>query len=170
MMNTAMTLLVVGLLARSAWTDIFHRRIPNSAVVLIVLLWPLHASTLEPQVAAASVFIAVSVLVLGVMVWLAGWLGAGDAKLLTAVALWAGPAHLSGTLLVTVLAGGVIAVGLLTARRWATLLPASRALAVAGSTGTESATLRPKPASRSVPYGVAIAVGGFWLACRLIAG
>jgi prepilin peptidase CpaA len=78
-------------------------------------------------------------------------LGGGDAKLLGAVALWAGPAWVLEALLVTALLGGVAAVARLL--RPIFLTP----------------VLGPQPGARetSLPYGVAIAGGGLWVAGRM---
>ena len=78
-----------------------------------------------------------------------GWIGGGDAKLFAACGLWLGwPAFLP-FLLWTALAGGVLATGLLVARKGA------RAWPVAGPQWLVR-LLSPEAA---VPYGVAIAVG-----------
>jgi prepilin peptidase CpaA len=68
-----------------------------------------------------------------------GLMGGGDAKLLAACALWTGWAELARFLLTTGMAGGVLALAVL--------------------------TLRPPEAHGRLPYGIAIAAGGldFWL-------
>src|SRR3546814_1397676 len=52
--------------------------------------------------------VAAIVLGLGILAFARGWFGGGDVKMLAAVSLWAGPAHLSLLLLVTALAGGLL--------------------------------------------------------------
>lgn len=168
-MQLMLSVIFAGLLLQSAGTDIVHRRIPNAIVSLIVLLWPLQALTLEPTVAFLALPIALAVLVVGILVWTAGWFGAGDVKLLAGVALWAGHEHVASTFLVIVAAGAAIAVALLTIRFWEALLP-SFARPSGGAKLDRLTTSPARHASRSVPYGVAIAAGGLWLAGRLIAG
>jgi prepilin peptidase CpaA len=68
-------------------------------------------------------------------------MGGGDVKLLASTSVWAGPALVFPLLMVTALAGGLVAVGVLAARR------------------------RRSP----LPYGVAIAAGGLVVAQRLAA-
>ena len=75
-------------------------------------------------------------------------------KLLAAVSLWAGPTHLSLLLLVTALAGGIVAVAVL-------CRPLLQRLS-AGPAGTV-------PVSRDVPYGIAISIGGIAVASQLLA-
>jgi prepilin peptidase CpaA len=48
--------------------------------------------------------------------YLPGWFGAGDVKLLTAVMLWAGPQHAAQLVVIVALAGGAIAMFVLLAR------------------------------------------------------
>lgn len=86
-------------------------------------------------------------LVAGMAMFALGWVGGGDAKVFAASALWLGwPATLD-FLLITCIAGGALAVGLLALRKWP--VP-SMAPAWFGRLATPG---------ENVPYGVAIAVG-----------
>ena len=58
-------------------------------------------------------------LVAGMAMFALGWIGGGDAKLFTACALWLGLTSTPVFLLITALAGGLLAVGLLGARKYA---------------------------------------------------
>ncbi len=80
-----------------------------------------------------------------------GVIGGGDAKVLSAVALWTGWSALLPFLFWTSLAGGLLALGVLALRR------------LGGAVGpTAPRFLRLLlDKSRGVPYAVAIAVGGF---------
>jgi len=82
-----------------------------------------------------------------------GVLGGGDAKLIPAVALWAGPGTLAAFLFVTAVTGGLIALAMIAVRR---LRPAS------GGTGESQAGAT--ALQGGVPYGFAIAVGGLIVA------
>jgi prepilin peptidase CpaA len=86
------------------------------------------------------------VLVLGLGLYAAGGMGAGDVKLLAATSAWFGLPLLLPHLLLTSLAGVVLMLVLLALRRW---LPAP-----AGGAGRPLAALEP---GRRIPYGVAIA-------------
>jgi len=104
------------------------------------------------------------VLVVGIMIFALGWLGGGDVKLLAALALWAGPDHLVLLLLMTCLAGGILAL--------IYVLPVilSRNPAVSGFIDWFFMKVLKKPApllqagkalGLQLPYGVAIAAAGF---------
>jgi prepilin peptidase CpaA len=84
-------------------------------------------------------------------------LGGGDVKLMAAAGLWAGPALLPEFVIVTVLGGGLVAIGALVAA-----VVQRRRLAAAGGT-TEGL---PPLAKAKVPYGLAIALGGLHLMVR----
>ncbi len=106
---------MAALLARSVWTDISELRIPNTVCAGMVLLWAAYAAT---KLAAGgdplilhSIFWAFVVLAGGFVIYCLGWMGAGDIKLISALALWAGPVLLPTFLLVTALAGGAISLG-----------------------------------------------------------
>ena len=128
------------LLLFAAVADIRARIIPNRYPAAIGLLFLLAAAlgTVEGWPWHLLVFAASFAICIGLFA--AGLLGGGDAKLLPAVALWAGPDLLPAFLLVTAAAGGVIALTILIMHRLE--LPA------------------PTTAAPTVPYGVAIAAGG----------
>ena len=117
-------------------------------------------------------------LCVGIAVWKLGWLGGGDVKLIAALSLWAGPSHLAGLLLAIALGGGVLALAITVAaascHRGNGDRPGRRgpqAAAVAGWR-CRSRTGCSRPARHggrraTVPYGVAVAVGGAWLLYRL---
>ena len=95
-------------------------------------------------------------LLAGVVALLAGmgmfalrWLGGGDAKIMAALILWLGPAAVLPFLLWTAIAGGALALILLTAR--------SRLPALAGiGPAWVGRLMEPKG---DIPYGVAICLG-----------
>jgi len=126
-------------------SDLRHRLIPDwIAIGLSVLFllpyllsgrWPVIG---EAIVAAAVVFFA------GVLFFRFGWVGGGDVKLMSALALWAGPGGLLQFALLTSLVGGGVSLACLgwgIFRRW--------------RDGGAPALGRIE-----VPYGVAIALGG----------
>jgi prepilin peptidase CpaA len=78
-----------------------------------------------------------------------GWIGGGDAKLLSAVALWFGFAQVMNYLLYASLIGGALTLLLLQFRQW----PLPHAL-------TDQAWLDRLHAKDSgIPYGIALAIG-----------
>jgi prepilin peptidase CpaA len=82
-----------------------------------------------------------------------GWIGGGDAKLMTVVALWLGADHTLSYIFATGIAGGLLTIGLILFRM--TPLPDSvdRIPWVARLHSLEA----------GIPYGVAIAAGALFI-------
>ena len=133
-------------LASAAYTDVKGRRIPNWTVLAVMGLFVVWIFV-GPAVSVLSALEAAGIgLAVTAALYMAGMLGAGDSKLFTAVALFAGMTYLPHLALATVLAGGVIALGIMVARP-------TRAMAML--------TLRSKgDFGQGIPYGVAIALAG----------
>jgi len=94
--------------------------------------------------------VGAGVLVLGIAMFAMNWIGGGDAKLFAAAALWLGWPATVNYLVFTALAGGALAMLLLSLRA-----PAFRPLVLVAP-GWLSRLATP---GENVPYGVAIAVG-----------
>jgi len=149
-MTAVLYLILLALLLSAAVVDLRARLIPNRYPAAILLLF-LPVAVLEPipdwpwhlVVFAGSFVVCVGM-------FAAGLLGGGDAKLLPATALWAGPEALPAFLIVTAGVGGAIALAMLAARYL-------RALPETGE-GTQNPP--------TVPYGVAIAAGGLVIALQ----
>ncbi|WP_084397507.1 A24 family peptidase [Henriciella aquimarina] len=90
--------------------------------------------------------------VISVFLFVFGVFGGGDAKMIPGVMLWLGPAAVMPFLMVMAVAGGVLALFVILARR---LVPATAAPGFAHET---------MQAGNGVPYGVAIAAGAIWCA------
>ncbi|OXE35089.1 MAG: pilus assembly protein CpaA [Phenylobacterium zucineum] len=92
-------------------------------------------------------------LILGIVMFALGWIGGGDAKLFAASGLWLGFPGFFGFTLVTAIAGGLLAVGLLGMRSlWV------RRYVVGGPPWFERLTTH----GENVPYGIAIAAGALF--------
>lgn len=142
------------LLALAAIYDVWKFIIPNTiSVTLAVLFFPTafligsNVDWLSHLGAAILVFVA------GVTAYRFNILGAGDAKLLTAIGLWVGFSNLLGYVLFVALGGGVLAILLIVLRRLTlsllVYLPAP-----------DKVTLpRILVMNEKVPYGVAIVAG-----------
>jgi len=144
----------------AAWHDAASFRIPNLASLVIVALYPLHAlASPVPVHWAWALLVAAAVFGVGLALFERGWVGGGDVKFLSAASLWAGSALLMPFLLVTALAGGALAMG-------AVLLQRVRRFRTEGAGGM----LAPGPidTSQKIPYGVAIAGGGFYVGFRIL--
>ncbi|MDW9375381.1 peptidase [Sinorhizobium meliloti] len=140
-------------LALAAISDFFTMRIPNRiSALLLACFFPavvLAGSDLEQiglhLAAAAVVFSACFCL------FAAGVMGGGDAKLLTASAIWFGfNASLAAFLLFVAVFGGLLTLAVLLLRSQENLILAARI---------------PVPrlllTAKKIPYGIAIAFGGF---------
>jgi prepilin peptidase CpaA len=156
---------LLAVLLMAAWSDVRCRRIPNRLVVAAALL---AALSRLPVLAAPDLWQPLAAAVLSFCLLLPLWqqrlLGGGDLKLFVATALWASVDRLIEFALAVALAGGVLALLLLAAPSVRSrLLPRLAitpyvCLLVPSSALTESSENR-----ASVPYGVAIAAGAFWL-------
>ena len=136
----------------AALKDAVSFTIPNWISGLLVLAFIPTALALHTPggTVALCVLTAAVALVAGMAMFAMGWCGGGDAKLLAASALWLGWQGLPAFLVVTGLAGGAIAAGLVTARKHQ----------LAGLVGLGPAWLtRLLTPGEDLPYGLAIAAG-----------
>jgi prepilin peptidase CpaA len=148
--------LLVALLAWAAWGDVRRYIIPNRISLLILAAYfPFSVGAaflpgLYPSVNWFSgLIVGGAVLLAGFVLFARGIMGGGDVKLLASTSVWAGPALVFPLLMVTALAGGLVALGVLMAR--------GRRAPASGEA--------PLP----LPYGVASAAGGLVVAERLAA-
>ncbi len=159
-----MTFLVtlIGMLVVAAAFDVWRFIIPNLVSAVLIFAF-VAAAVLLPQSEPWWTYPAAALMVFGVGV--VGYafkiMGAGDIKLLTAVALWAGTAQLLELLVMVAVAGGIIALLLIVLRR---LLFYGL---VSFGPSREVHLPRILVTGEPVPYGVAIAAGGIWLALTL---
>lgn len=154
----------VAVLAVATFTDLRSRRIPNWLVLpflgigLGVSAW-LHGWRGLGQSAEGM---ALGLVVFGVL-HLMGGMGAGDVKLAAAIGAWVGPRQLMLALVVTGLAGGVMAIG------WAikggflgdVLKGSGNLLFGWRERGTlaDPELVLENPKARKMPYAPAIAIG-----------
>jgi prepilin peptidase CpaA len=152
--------LFFGLLAVAVLTDVEALRIPNRLCVTLVAIYPAHL--LASPVAVdwpGALMLAVALFAAGLVLFAAGWVGGGDVKLMAATALWVGPVSFSLFVLVTTIVGGVIAALMLSEFRFTVAQLAE----TAGFSEVRDIVL-----GRSIPYGVAIAVGGWVVGGRML--
>ena len=92
----------------SLWTDWQSREVPHWLIATLAALWAI-AVLMSPETLGMAAVAALAcgglMLVLGFGLHAAGWLGAGDGKLLAALALWLGPRDLAFALLGTTALG-----------------------------------------------------------------
>jgi prepilin peptidase CpaA len=147
----------------AALTDATSFTIPNRLSVALALAFLVAAPAVGAPLSLIGVNLAVGLagLALGVGLFALGWIGGGDAKLLAAASLWIGWQALATFLLATTLAGGVLALVLLTLR-----VELVRAHTPVVGGWLDRLTTPGAPA----PYGVAIACGALMAfpACKLV--
>ncbi len=138
-------------LSYAALRDLRSFTIPNwipAAVVTGFLLAAVAEGSLWSNAALMHASAGGAVLIVAAILFFRGLIGGGDAKLIAAVSVWMGWSHLPQFLLLMALAGGVLALSWLVAKRLASI------------------ALIPSWANRyftsadGIPYGVAVAVAG----------
>ena len=162
-----------ALLTVSAASDISSRTIPNWTSLGLIILFPILAFFSTSGVNLVSHIGSFAVVFCTTfLLWHFGFLGGGDVKLMSALALWADWQLLGPFVIVVTLAGGFIAVAFAFLKYWSLyMLPAFGGGTCSPSADAESDSLQdqeekgtnPTQEPVTVPYGVAIAVGGLWL-------
>ncbi len=133
--------------------------IPNRYCLAIALLYPAHILSTGTKVDwIGAVAICSVLLVVGFLLHVGKIIGGGDAKLVAAVALWAGTELFVEFLIITGIAGGAMALALWLRHR----------LSRAASAGLFFFT-PPDPnfVKQPMPYAIAIAAGGLYVAFTL---
>ncbi len=131
-----------GLLSWCAIEDIRSRTIPHAAIAAIIVVYIVFAlaghASIVPSLIGGAVLLAA-----GFVLFYFHIMGGGDSKLIAAMGLWVGTSHLLEFILYTAIAGGVVSLCVLLNHRFK-----------ARKSGN---VVLPAP---TVPYGVAIALGG----------
>lgn len=151
-------------LAVATFTDLRSRRIPNWLVLPFMAAGPVVAACLHgwAGVGRSLEGLALGALIFGVLFAMGG-MGMGDVKLFAAIGAWVGPSQLMLALVVTGLAGGLMAVlWALAGGFMADLLKGTGELAF----GWKERGMKPpaelvlsNPRARKMPYAPAIAIG-----------
>ncbi len=154
MTEFAVFLLLPAAFLLAAFSDLTRYTIPNwltGAIALSFIPVALFAG-LAPL--AILIHLGVGFVALGIamMLYAMRWLGGGDAKLIAAAALWAGPTAFWVFLLAAALAGGALTLGLLFFRK----LPLPPLFA------SREWIARLHDPKEGVPYGVALSAGAFY--------
>ncbi len=156
---------LVGLLAMTAYAAVSDGRtfrIPNSAVLAVVGLFLARYGLLSTPVdfKAHLIIAGISFVVLFIF-YISGLFGAGDAKLITALMLWAGPEAGLQFIFTLAIAGGAFAACL---------------LLLGAALRTQAQVIAYIPSSRLVrwaergvcPYGIPIFIAVLWVAPQFI--
>jgi len=153
-MATACIFVILPLcLALAAFTDLFEMTIPNrlSAILLIAFAVVAFLAGLTGTQVTSHVVAAILVFAVCFCLFAANIMGGGDVKLLTASAIWFGlNLSLAMFLLYVAIFGGMLTVAVL-------LLRAKENIILAAGIPVPRLLLTAK----KIPYGIAIALGGF---------
>lgn len=150
--HTFVLLLATVPVAYAALSDLRTFRIPNMCTVFLLGLYPIHVwlAPFALDISGALIVAAITFIVT-FAIYMTGRLGAGDVKLFSALALWAGPALLAELLVVTTFAGAALSLIYLSRFRHVIAL---------GFDQVGEASARDHVFGEKLPYGVAIACGG----------
>lgn len=151
-MTQALILFVVpALLALAAGWDLASYTIPNALSAALILAFVVFAVAAHMSFSVASSHGAALLVGLGCgfLMFALGAVGGGDAKLFAAATLWIGFGNFLDFALIASVFGGVLALGVLSLRRWP--LPAS----LMGQGWIQ----RLHEKTSGIPYGVALAAG-----------
>jgi prepilin peptidase CpaA len=157
--QAASLIIAAGAFAFSAASDLRTYRIPNrysaiAAGAFAVMAMFMPVAFFWGGLAAGALTFAITAFMFS-----RGWMGGGDVKLFTAAAMWAGPPNFMQLVIVTSVAGLVIAATMLS--------PLGRFMAApTGSARPSNETLW-SAVGRPMPFGVAIAAGALFVLSRL---
>lgn len=174
-LNTLCALVLAAWLMVAVWFDVRERRIPN-LLVANGIVWGLALQSFAPQGTGLfefwwgglgpwqALFGLAAGLALFMPLYLLRAVGAGDVKLLAMVGVWLGPQLLLGATLLTLLAGGVLAIVVMLASRSSRqVLTNVRVMLTTALVGVQAGKLAPldapPPGSVRLPYALPIAVG-----------
>jgi prepilin peptidase CpaA len=151
----------VIVLAVATFTDLRSRRIPNWLVFpflfagVAVMGWLHGWHGIEQSLAG----LGLGALLLGILAWMGG-MGMGDVKLCAAIGAWIGPSQLLLALVITGMAGGIMAISWALAGGFLGELFTGTADLVFGRRkhGDSKLTLS-SPRAHKMPYAPAIAIG-----------
>jgi prepilin peptidase CpaA len=145
-------------------TDFKTLLIPNWISLALIAAFIPFAVLHVPLDAILGHLLAMGIiLILSISFFVAGWMGGGDVKLMSAIALWMGPDHVAPFTILMALFGAVLALGLLGMAKFGPLLGPhllDRAI---------PKRLDELASSRQCPYGVAIGVAGLILSFDVFA-
>ncbi len=145
-------LMLAGIVTWAAISDLLRGTIPNAANTAMFVLWVAWVISGAEASIGYSFLIGAGVFALGAVLFQLGQMGGGDVKMLTALAIWAGPSEFLVFLIQVAFAGGILTIVWLTHMRF-----------VAPAIGRMPANVT----ERFVPYGVAIAAGAYLMIARL---
>jgi prepilin peptidase CpaA len=156
MLENPLILIFPLAMAFAAAMDFFTMTIPNRVSLLLIASFAMVAFIVSPtwEVLSKHLVVAGIVFACAIAMFAMGWLGGGDAKLLSAASLWIGPDLLASYLVVVGTIGGVLALVLL---RYRSIRVLPEWL------GRQTWALRLHEKNGGMPYGVALGAGAMLL-------
>lgn len=155
MLQYTLLLSFPAIMAFAGSIDLLTMTIPNRVSLALAAAFPLAAALIGMNwmTFAGHLGAGALMLVVGIGMFARGWLGGGDAKLLAGAALWLGFEHLAAYLLLVAIAGGALALLVLTYRKW---MPPTWMLGQAWA-------MRLHDKNVGIPYGIALAAAALWI-------
>ena len=152
----------VALVLVGAVSDVVSYRIPNVLIVMLLVLYPIYA-VVTPGVVewVPSLIIFAAVIVVGLILHATKVFGAGDAKLLAAILLWAGPSLALPAFTIAVVVGGVMSL---------VMLSNARFVIASALSSISSQSLGDKFLARSMPWGMGLGITGIFVGWGLVVG
>lgn len=162
-LSDVILVIFAALLIFAAIQDVREYRIPNEVIIALIAIYPVFYLTSSAEISLLwSVSISAVFFLIGLGLFSAGLMGGGDVKLIAVTGLWVGADMLIPFLFVMSMVGAAMSVFML-------LLPLRLSVASLcmqmGLNGMQEKIL-----ADQVPYGVAIAAGGVFAACRMVGG
>lgn len=157
-METVILFLGIALFVTAAYGDVKTLRIPNSLVIAVAVLGLARLIVIgDLSFAFYTVGVSLLVFIVTFLLFWRGFVGGGDAKLLTAAALLIGYHDLLNFLVLMSLCGALVSLAVL-ATRYRPLSIRGALVSVAVLVDGSSGQSQPK-LQLAVPYGAAIAAG-----------
>ncbi len=157
-MTAPLLLAASALLLIAAWRDVVSRIIPDTIGLLLLVMGGLARLFEGPSALASSAATALFLFILLMIAYSRGFIGGGDVKLMTALAIGLSPLDCYRFVVATAIAGGLLGIAYLVLSRSTRLpRPAGGRSLLRRIMAVEFWRARRRG---SLPYGVAIAAGG----------
>lgn len=156
----------------AAYSDIKSYILSNKLCLAVLCLYPAFLLSLYIEGAPVyfdyilySIAIAILVFLILAILFAFNLMGGGDVKLIPAVALWAGPSLILKFLLITALSGGVLSLIFLSFFYF----KSSKLNKSSEKINLYMSESKKQPdEEKQIPYGVAISIGGIYVAVELL--
>lgn len=166
MLTISILVLFSLLMGWAVYSDLISFTLSNRLCLVTTMLYPLYLGATYVDgyglpVNDIIISVVISAVIFGICVgfFALNMMGGGDVKLIPAVALWAGAAHILNYLFITSVVGGLVASAIIVKNRIKTSKYFKSSVNINFSVQKEGES--------AVPYGVGIAIGGLYVAFQL---